>query len=133
MKYTHIEETLTGEFKILILGEPLQLSRCARTIMKITQGSEFYSRIESKLTAENIAEMETPNLFYVGDAKQEVLKCSWTGLEYSFSPNGHSKDVVGAAKSHYKAVLDALEPLMNYYDSPTILSQKYPDAIDYTK
>jgi len=120
MEYQCIENEKTGELKILVNGESLQLSRCACTIAEITYGIEFGEHLRAKLWGDRISEISIPDILYLGESKKEQLKYSRNGLEYSFLPDGHSKDVVDSVKNHYAVIKNQLEKLMErYHGKPT--------------
>jgi hypothetical protein len=104
MDYQCTENEKTGELKISVKGELLELSLCARIILDIIEGSES-SYFKSKLHIDNLSTVVKPETVGIGNSKKELFSYSKNGLKYHFLPDGQSKNVVDAARNHYMVML----------------------------
>jgi hypothetical protein len=130
MDYQCIENERTGELRIIISGGLLELSRCARTMLNITEGLES-AYLKSKFSSDKLSCVNDTETVGIGNNKQELFSYSKNGLEYCFLPDGHPKTVVDAAKNHYMVIKIELENLMKYYHGKPGSFDKQSRDVDY--
>ncbi|MGV8140876.1 MAG: hypothetical protein ACP5NW_00380 [Candidatus Woesearchaeota archaeon] len=130
MEYRCIENNDTGELKIIINGDTLELSMCARTILDIVEGSESLY-LKSKVHSDKLSKVSSPVTVTIGNSKQEQFSYSKNGLEYYFLSDGHPKCVVDAAKNHYIIMKRELEDLVKLSNDNSGIYSKRPRDVDY--
>lgn len=130
MDYQCIENESTGELRISITGELLELSRCGRVMIDIIEGTKSRD-LRSRIHSDRLSKITSPVTVSLGDSKKELFSYSKKGLEYCFLPDGHPKAVVDAAKNHYMVMKLELDSLMDsYHGKPGPFNKKFGD-VDY--